>query len=159
MKTVCKVLFLSTIDLISSQTIDKYVLASGGETITSANNTITITIGEPIIGTVEIGSVISQGFLAGAAAGGTLTIDERLMSATIKVYPNPVVDILSINLDTFEGQAEARVYNNIGQLVKTVMLNTPNIKMNLNYLQSGIYLFNLHFSEHNRIKSFKIIKK
>ncbi len=159
MKTALTFLLLITIRIVTAQSIDKQVIASGGETINNANHSLTFTIGESIIGKIENGAIINQGFLAGAASGSTLAVDEQLLSTAIKVYPNPVADHLSIDLNDIAGETKIVIYNSTGQLIKTEKLSTQNNNIDLSQLQSGLYLVNLHFSDYKTIKTFKIIKK
>ncbi|MBJ2173214.1 T9SS type A sorting domain-containing protein [Aureibaculum sp. A20] len=159
MKTIFTLVLLATINMATAQTIDKQVVSSGGETISNANHTLTFTIGEPIIGKVENGAIINQGFLAGAASGSTLAVDEQLLSTAIKVYPNPVADNLNIDLNDVSGETKILIYNSLGQFIKTEKLTATNNSINVDQLQSGLYLVNLHFTDYKTIKTFKIIKK
>jgi len=159
MKTAITFLLLITIRIVTAQSIDKQVIASGGETINNANHSLTFTIGEPVIGKIQNSAIINQGFLAGAASGSTLAVDEQLLSTAIKVYPNPVADNLSIDLNGVSGNAKVTIYSSTGQLLKTEKLNTQNNTININHLQNGLYLVNLHFSDYKTVKTFKIIKK
>ncbi len=142
-----------------AQTIDRQVIASGGETVSNANHTLTFTIGEPIIGTIQNNTVISQGFLAAASSSTTLAVDEQLLSTAIKVYPNPVSENLKIDFKDVSGEAKLMLYSMAGQLLKTEKLNAQNNTINISHLQNGLYLINLHFSDYKTIKTFKIIKK
>jgi len=159
MKTALIFLLLTAISMATAQTIDKQVIASGGETVSNANHMLTFTIGEPIIGTIQNNTVINQGFLAAASSSTTLAVDEQLLSTTIKVYPNPVTEKLSIDLNGVSGDAKVMIYSNTGQLLKTDKLNAQNNTINVDHLQNGLYLVNLHFSDYKTIKTFKIIKK
>jgi len=159
MKTAITFLLLITIRIVTAQSIDKQVISSGGETVSNANHSLTFTIGEPVIGKVENDIIINQGFLASVASGSTLTVDEQLLSTAIKVYPNPVTEKLSIDLNDVSGETKVVIYNGTGQLIKTEKLSTQNNNINLSHLQNGLYLVNLHFSDYDTIKTFKIIKK
>jgi len=159
MKNVLTFLLLMSVIFISAQNIDRQVFATAGNTVNNANHKITFTIGESIIGTIQNNTVINQGFLAGAASGSTLAVDEQLLSTAIKVYPNPVTEKLSIDLNDVSGDAKVMIYSNTGQLLKTEKLNAQNNTINVNHLQNGLYLVNLHFSDYKTIKTFKIIKK
>ncbi len=159
MKLKLTLLFLIATLMATAQSINKQVVSSGGETFSTANHKLTFTIGEPVIGTVENGAIVSQGFLAGAASGNTLTIDEQFLSNAIKVFPNPVVNHLNIDLNTIAGATKVLIYDITGQVVKALVLSSKNNTINLSYLQGGMYLVNLSFSDDTATKSFKIIKK
>ena len=159
MRTILTVLMLTSIIMTSAQTIDKQVVASGGETIINGDNSLTFTVGEPVMGKIGSGVTINQGFLAGAALSSTLAVDEQLLSSAIKVYPNPVSDNLKIDFTDIAGETKVVIYNSTGQIVKTEKLSTQNNNLDLSQLQSGLYLVNLHFLDYKTVKTFKIIKK
>ena len=159
MKTALTFLLLISAISISAQTIDRQVFATAGNSVSNINHKIAFTVGEPIIGTIQNNTVINQGFLAAASSSTTLAVDEQLLSTTIKVYPNPVTEKLSIDLNGVSGDAKVMIYSNTGQLLKTDKLNAQNNTINVDHLQNGLYLVNLHFSDYKTIKTFKIIKK
>ncbi len=159
MKKTLTLLLLTTISMVSAQTIDKQVFATAGNSVSNANHKITFTIGEPITGTIQNNTVISQGFLAAASSGIVLTVDEQLLSTAIKVYPNPVSENLQIDFTDVRGEAKLMLYSMAGQLLKTEKLNTQNNTINISHLQNGLYLVNLHFTDYKTIRTFKILKK
>ncbi|QCX39705.1 T9SS type A sorting domain-containing protein [Aureibaculum algae] len=159
MRTILTLLMLTSIIMTSAQTIDKQVVASGGETIINGDNSLTFTVGEPVMGKIGSGVTINQGFLAGAALSSTLAVDEQLLSSAIKVYPNPVSDNLKIDFTDVAGKTKVVIYNSTGQIVRTEKLSTQNNSLDLSQLQNGLYLVNLHFSDYKTVKTFKIIKK
>jgi hypothetical protein len=61
----------------------------------------------------------------------------------VNVYPNPVSDILNLNLSAFPHQSEARiqVVNEIGQVVlsKTISINIPSYNLPVNDFKKGLY--------------------
>ena len=55
-------------------------------------------------------------------------------------FPNPSKDYLVINLNSgFTENTVAEIYNEIGQVCKTINLNYDITKIELNNLESGIY--------------------
>ncbi len=159
MNKILTLVLLTTISMVSAQSIDRQVFTTAGNTVSNANHKITFTIGEPLIGTIQNSTVISQGFLAAVSSSTTLAIDEQLLNTAIKVYPNPVTEKLSIDLNNVSGDAKVMIYSSTGQLLKTEKLNTQNNSINISHLQNGLYLVNLHFSDYKTIKTFKIIKQ
>lgn len=73
----------------------------------------------------------------------------------IKLYPNPVKDILKLNLPNGEKVSTIEVYNTVGQKVSEFR-NADEI--NLNQLKSGIYIINLKNTA-GKTYSSKIIKQ
>jgi hypothetical protein len=71
----------------------------------------------------------------------TLGIDDFKNSNTL-IYPNPVKDILHINLEkTMQTQVE--VYDISGRLVKEKSIKNLNNTLDTSQLQSGIYLIKI----------------
>ncbi|MBV6881082.1 T9SS type A sorting domain-containing protein [Epilithonimonas ginsengisoli] len=73
----------------------------------------------------------------------------------IKLYPNPVKDILKLNLPNGEKIATIEVYNTLGQKVS----DFSNVEeINLKELKSGVYIINL---KNNKGKTYtsKIVKQ
>lgn len=161
MKKIVALTFLLviTISMATAQSIDRQVFATAGNTVSNANHKITFTIGEPLIGMIQNNTVINQGFLAAASSSTTLAVDEQLLNTAIKVYPNPVTEKLSIDLNDVSGNIKLMLYSMTGQLLITEKLNTQKNSINISHLKNGLYLVNLHFSDYKTIKTFKIIKK
>jgi len=61
----------------------------------------------------------------------------------INVYPNPVSDVLNLNLSAFSNQGEARirVVNEIGQVVlaEKIFLDSPSHSFSVNNFKKGLY--------------------
>ena len=162
MKNLISIIFLImlTFCTVSAQTIDRQVITTAGNTISNDSHILTFTIGEPIVGKIQNNAtIINQGFLAAANSDSTLSVDDQLLDTTIKVYPNPVTENLSIDLKDTGGEAKVTIYTMTGQLVKSKKLKAQNNSLNISQLKNGLYLVNLIFTDHKTIKTFKIIKK
>lgn len=85
---------------------------------------------------------------------GTLSNDSFTASA-LKVYPNPVKDILNISYQDTVKTIE--VYNLIGQLVASKSINNNEGSIDLSELSQGSYMVKVQFE--NAVKSLKIIKQ
>ncbi len=61
----------------------------------------------------------------------------------LNVYPNPVSDILNVNLSAFSNKSEARiqVVNEIGQVVlaEKIIVNSPSYSLAVNHFKKGLY--------------------
>ena len=144
-----------------SQSISKQVIASAGESITEGITQLTTTIGEPIIGPITNGAqTISQGFLA-AVPQSTLSVDELLADSNlISIYPNPVINRVTIDIGTnVENPLQIQLYNITGQQVFNNTITQQKNTLNLSTLSSGTYIMQMTDSKTNTSKSFKIIKK
>ena len=159
MKTILTILCVFTTCFFSAQSIDRQILASAGNTFETSSNKLTFTIGEPIIGVISNTVTISQGFLATASSGVTLSEEDVTLKEAIKLYPNPVTENLSINLKNTSGTVILNIYSISGKLVLKASLNGSKNLLNLSHLSNGTYLVNLEFTDYKNTKTFKIIKK
>tara|TARA_R110000868_G_scaffold205702_1_gene454265 strand:- start:482 stop:865 length:384 start_codon:yes stop_codon:yes gene_type:complete len=82
----------------SAQSINKQVIATAGNTTSNATHQLTSTLGEPVIGLKSTTVSINQGFLAGATNNTTLSVEELVDEPTVSIYPNPVTDLVHINI-------------------------------------------------------------
>ena len=84
-------------------------------------------------------------------------LEER--NSMISLYPNPVIDYLSIrNLDISHHMVELRLINITGHIVKKqTFSSSAEIKMNLTNQRSGTYILQVIAGEH-KISERKIIK-
>lgn len=90
----------------------------------------------------------------------SFTIDSALgvlspLFELVKLYPNPVLDKLSIGLPKNAKIIRTEIYNNIGQTVFTSLKNENTVE--LSTLSSGIYILNLKTSIGSA--SFRIVKQ
>jgi hypothetical protein len=97
----------------------------------------------------------------GSAYIDNLKINDEVLAVNdatkgnVKLYPNPVKDILKLNLPNGEKIATIEVYNTVGQKVSEFK-NVDQI--NLNHLKSGVYIINL---KNTAVKTYssKVIKQ
>ncbi len=81
---------------------------------------------------------------------------QDFQESTFKIYPNPVTENLSLDLDIFTNDLSANIYNMLGSLVYTKKNITVNDnKINLSQLTKGVYLIELKEGENKKfIKRF-----
>ena len=84
----------------------------------------------------------------------TLGVNDTVKNA-VKVYPNPVVDIL--NIDSPSKVKSIRVFDVTGRTVSTHVLNAEKSQVNLSGLASGVYMVSIQME--NETKTVKVIKK
>lgn len=109
--------------------------------------------------------IISVGFntiaTAPITAGQTSSVgvnEESLSSIhSIILYPNPASNLVTVNTDFEMNEATITIYNNYGQLVKTIEKNNGNTaRFTLEGLEDGIYFLHLT-SLHNTTKAKKVL--
>ncbi|MEI7587087.1 peroxidase family protein [Runella sp.] len=76
----------------------------------------------------------------------------------IMIYPNPVKNILNVNLKNQIGASTIQLYSINGSLEKIVEVNSGegNIKINVENLSNGVHFMNI--SNDRKIRTFKFIK-
>lgn len=157
MKSLLTYFLILTAAPLSAQSMDKSIIATSGGAMIATEATISYTIGEPIIGLVLDENSIDQGFWAGSLQVENITEQKDLNG--IVVYPNPVVNELTIFTDNNEiygitlfGVDGRRV------LKQTVEANQLEHKIDLSYLSKGVYVLRLFMTDISETKLFKIIK-
>lgn len=90
---------------------------------------------------------------------GALSVDDSELNSKIKVYPNPVSNILTINLGEIHSKINLEIFNAIGQRVNLLKFdNKQTLSVNTSSLSSGIYFFKIKTDSINSVE-FKIIKE
>ena len=56
---------------------------------------------------------------------------------TVTIYPNPMNDVLNIELG--DNQSDVEIYNSLGQMVKRIEMMSGDVTINVDDLNSGIY--------------------
>ena len=86
----------------------------------------------------------------------TFLANSNFEKEQFSVYPNPVNDVLNLDLSSFENEAKINVYNNLGNLI--VSKNKSSLienQLNVAEFSNGIYLLEILDSENNRfVKKF-----
>lgn len=91
------------------------------------------------------------------SGGGPSSVSQEIKEEFVKIYPNPVSEVLQIELS--KDQGELRIYDLEGRLIKTDLLNAGNNSYNISNLNlnTGIYLFEINAENQKSIK--KVIIK
>jgi len=157
-KLLLTIILCSSAAFLSAQSMEKAVTASAGRTMAVSEISIDFTIGEPIVGLISNESSIDQGFWAGSLQVEHITEQKDL--GGIVVYPNPVINELTIFTDQMElfgitlfGLDGRRV------LKHPVERNQLEHTLDLSYLSKGVYVLRLYMNDEGEEKLFKIIKK
>lgn len=131
---------------LSAQTADLYVISSIGGSFSNGSIDVNYTVGEAVIQTQSTAQIIvTQGFhQPNDVLGG---IDDLNGDQQLLLYPNPVNDILNVDLNAYglqNSEAELVVYDINGQVVHSETLFNLNqngtIQLNVQALTPGHYL-------------------
>ncbi len=165
MKQILLLSILLTISFtVQAQFISKQVIGSLGQPISNGANTINFTVGEPIVGKIENGISISQGFWSSVASDATLSV-ETIVSNTIegiKVFPNPTVDFIQVTFKLNKVEDfNVRLFDISGKEIINLYKTTQGQikRINMSHLSIGMYLLYVTDSKSNYNKSFKILKQ
>lgn len=160
MKKISVILLYAAVHTLSAQDIKSgLVTGSSGAGKTSANQTLTWTIGQPIIKTFSKGDV--------SLSSGNQQTDVKLLvtgventnpSIYIQAYPNPAQDQVTITFS--EALKTASSYDLIssdGTCMVSNPILTNNQSIDVSALLTGMYILQVHIN--NTVQSFKIIKQ
>jgi hypothetical protein len=88
----------------------------------------------------------------------SLGIDDNTNPLSLKLFPNPVVNELTIKLNSSYEKIDIQVYSILGKLVKsTIISKSQGYKFNLSDLSAGTYVIKINAD--GKIDSSLIIKK
>ncbi|MFT6731721.1 MAG: serine protease AprX, partial [Glaciecola sp.] len=73
-----------------------------------------------------------------------------------KVYPNPVTDILNIQIPSVNDITTLRIFDVLGKLVLEQDITESSRQLDLSSMASGLYI--MSFQSGNASKTFKLIK-
>ena len=164
MKKTIFCVFIALVALTTghAQSLGQTVVGNSGATISGASNTLSFTVGEAVIGNIENGESLGQGFWLGAIEGVVLSTDDFSIDTSASVYPNPVSDFLNITFKDMAGQDfEIMLYDVNGRAVmqKELLNSSQNETINLSPFSTGIYMLKVVQVSTSSSKTFKIIKK
>ena len=152
--------------LLSASDIDDDILVysivnqpSNG-TVSLSGTTSTYTPNSEFSGDDTFTYITNDGTENSNTATVTITVNQTLgieehTNSNFKVYPNPVQDILNIDVDRFI--KEVQIYSLNGKLVRKI-INLPHNSLQVKELQAGIYILKI-IEEDKRISIIKFIKK
>ena len=153
--------FLIVVDTCFSQTTNTPdVIISGGGEFINGHAQVLWTIGDFQTKTQEKEYLLlTQGFLqSDLTVTGTINFQE-VSEIEIKVFPNPVTDILNIQLKSSDNQPVFwELYNQSGQKVKSsTILNNENIQVDFSPYENGAYFIRTFTSDGLYLKIFKLV--
>ncbi|MBN1820159.1 MAG: T9SS type A sorting domain-containing protein, partial [Prolixibacteraceae bacterium] len=126
------------------------VVATGGEYFRNSENSVVFTIGEPVIETlVNSGNIMTQGFNQSKLL--VTAVNEILFEGIqLKVFPNPVLTCLHLNISKAEDfQLTYRLVDIKGNLLSVKNIQTASEIIEMQHYKAGNYL--LYISDKNGI--------
>ena len=139
---------------------EQYVVATAGDHFEKSTCSISWTLGECISGFVEKSTCsINQGFQQ-----GNLVVQEVPNSVTnpsqlkMEVFPNPVSNFLTIQMDEFQTELSVTIFNLTGQQFNMQELSGITTTIDLSSLSAGPYLLKISNKDQTILETYKIIK-
>lgn len=136
----------------SGSNIVWYNAASGG---TIVPNSTPLVSGLTYYASQNNGTCESPTRLAVTATLGSCLGNEEFVANAIKLYPNPVIDLVTIS--SSEEMTRVELVNMLGQIIHTINANELETTIDMSRYASGSYIIRVSIDE--KIKTFKIIKK
>lgn len=85
-------------------------------------------------------------------------VDGKTSGTAVEVYPNPTNGVFHVKVSTVSANTSVNVYNALGKLVKSQIVSTDNITVDMQNEASGIYFVNIN--ENNKtVYTTKIVKQ
>jgi len=89
--------------------------------------------------------------------GNTLSNEGFELTNAFKVYPNPVKDVISIHMNSFQEITSVSIFDAVGRSVKKIHSNGTNkMSFNISELSGGIYILQVSNGQRNYSKKIVI---
>ena len=155
----CSITYLSFSLNLVAQSVSKQVIGPSGTTFENGTDKLSYTTGEVVVGamTAEDGSLyLGNGYYPSLTLE-TLTAETPAIQLEIKVFPNPVTEVIYITHPT-ELFFEIRITDISGKQI----LETAHQKqqpLSVQNLTTGTYFITVTTKESKQTNTYKIIKK
>jgi hypothetical protein len=142
--------------LVHAQSLGQTVLSTSGDHFQNGSAALSWTIGEPVINSLENGSVrLTQGFHQPYLT--VSSVIEAQNENLVRVYPNPTIAILSIDFAS-TGEYRAELFDVLGRKLNTFNIIGNHYELDLNEYPAANYLLKCYDTENKSISTFKIQK-
>ncbi len=97
-------------------------------------------------------AVGDQGTILKTENGGTTTVEDLLTLEELNLYPNPVEDYLTIELNADNNINHISVFDVQGRLLKEEFINSPTYRSDLRFLHEGSYYLKIETDSGNAVR-------
>lgn len=168
MKKTCTLLFVSAIVVAAqAQSLTREVIASSGGYSVSSVGSLSWTLGETVVETVEnpsINLILTQGFQQPDELDDDVSIWELPKSNVfVSLYPNPTIQSIRMDLQYDNtSRITIELIDMLGRVLNTDNLDVlkgqmSNYQLDVSTLSAGMYMFRLT-SEGRQLNSYKFQK-
>ena len=141
-----------------SQTLSPDVITTSGDYFTSANNSLSWTIGECITETYSsTNNILTQGF---QQSKYTITSVEEITNSNVSVlvYPNPAINFINISAEsTLLRKMKVELFDISGKLIQSAFFQN-NVQLNISQYANSEYILRVYDDNNNLVKTFKLQK-
>lgn len=155
-----KLLFFLLINLTSLCVAAQTSINSGGHSIQNNSGSLSFTVGEIFFTSYSStnGYAAHHGIQYPYEILPVSLIHQYQNSMEVKLYPNPFIDYLLIEVPfEFNKAGKLFLYDSFGNLVLSNVVNTPLIRLNTMHLVPGVYIAHIEIDNDKQI--VKLIKK
>jgi len=90
---------------------------------------------------LQVGSILYVDDVSLETVTGIINLSEE--SATVKVFPNPVSDVVKFEIENEAENLELSIFDNTGRQVNQLTFSGKSTELNLNGMPSGVYLYQI----------------
>jgi len=160
-KLTINILLLLCLNLIANTVITaQEVISSAGGSYSGSSITVDWTIGEPVTSTfVSEDITLTQGFHQSNLPVNSVGLLSDY-GIIVKVYPNPVPDILVIETQSIKFEnITLKLFDITGKMLISKPLTGNKEDFNMQIYKQGNYLLKIYTNNDLPVQSFKIIKE
>lgn len=154
-----KLLASGVLLVLSTTSNAQSAVATAGGDASGSNGSVSFTVGQVDYISISNGSgVISQGVQQPYEIFQIIGVDEIKPEETIAVYPNPTNGLLQIRRDGSTSTTQLTIYDALGQLVESRLLNAAQSIIDLSGLSNGIYHLKFQNTSDQQAQLIQVIK-
>ena len=156
-KILLSLFFLALIfNFLNAQVKEIETISAGGGSSKNETLELSWTLGQLVIATGEVNEYsVTQGFHQTIIT--VTNLNDDLNEIQLKVFPNPVVEVLIIEFPERK-HFEYSIYNENGELVISGKLSDIRNPVNISQLNRGTYILYVKDQMTNKLNSYKISK-
>jgi len=87
-------------------------------------------------------------------SGEDLFCRPTLVKLDVTVYPNPASNMLNINISGNHGEVSVYIYNAVGNLMHSFMMDDQNEQINLDHYSQGLYFIHVYDGREQSLQKF-----
>lgn len=163
MKKIVSLLFGLWACMLHAQQVTPQVVTTSGATMVSGNTKVAFTVGEITTQTIGNGqSNLGQGVINSASNRVVTPIIEPSTSISLKAYPNPVAELMYVDVNSNEfTMFTLKVTDLAGRVISADNYSASNnhIGLSTGLWQAGTYLLSVCSNQGGVLGQYKVVKQ